>query len=554
MIVPDKSLVLSGTGQKIPFCNVQTVGSGGTNQNHVVQKALRSDTNCGVYSDNCLPIPARSGDDQSFSEHDMRYSQTLSESSATLEVNMPSQNTLPATTTNTVMLNPMEITCSPLQSAQNVMTAMSSPNSQPQVQLQQHQIENYSLKNEAASLEDLMYDDKDMVCDFEGAMATDAIGVPQFNHCPTGTGSGSSNGNTSGGSQAESGNGGQSHYVTGYSLQNCGSSMVTGGNGGGGLGGGGDDDPSKNNRHLQRSHYTEGNVFEDVEQDDFARNVSEPCINARLEELGCLQLPFLHHLEPSEISNEFDNLPRVEPMEESSDLASPLPVSVPVTPVPATAIAIPVSESISSSPPVHNRPSELVMQCTSSAGSHMSDTSTPQLSYPIQVSTPQQQQQTLPPRPSQQLQGGSIPPISPAVVPTPANDCPFDCSRFEENCKIFFELVVRKDLPTEDFQSTRDALLFSEKFCMDIGEIMRNPCDLKVSNHVCATVADFRFDSEQSKFVFSIPADCKTLHVHMFIERERCVCVCVWGGGGGGGLGERLIASFTIYPTVPLFK
>ena len=539
MIVPDKSLVLSGTGQKIPFCNVQTVGSGGTNQNHVVQKALRSDTNCGVYSDNCLPIPARSGDDQSFSELDMRYSHTFSESSATLEVNMLSQNTLPAMTTNTVVLNPM-VTTSPLQSAQNVVTVMSPPNSQPQVQLQQHQIENYSLKNEAASRVVLSYGAEDMD-GVEGVTAMDASGVPQFNHCPTGTGSGSSNGNTSGGSQAESGNGGQSHYVTGYSLRNCGSSMVTGGNGGGGLGGGGDDDPSKNNRHLQRSHYTEGNVFEDSDSEDFARNVSDPCINAHLEELGCLQLPFLPHLEQIEISNELYDLPRVEPMEESSDLAPPLPrmpspVFVPVTSVPATAIAIPVSESISSSPTVHNRPSELVMQPTSSAGSHMSYTSTPQLSYPIQVSTPQRQQPIFPVCHPQQQRECSMPPPSPAAPPTPANVRPFDCRRYEENGKIYLELLVRKDLPADKLQCTLRCFFHSVQFCMDIGEIMRDPCDLKVSNHVCATVADFRYDSEQSKLVFSIPAECKFLHVCLcVIERERQS----WGGRGGGGERER---------------
>ena len=549
MNLPDNSLVLSGTGQTIPFRNVQAVGRGG---NRVVQKALRSDTNWGVYSDNNLPIPAFGGCDPTISEQDFH---AVPDSITTLPLNMAQQNTLPITPSVTVLESPM-LTTSP------ALPAMSQPLIQSQQQ--QQQMEDASYQTEPASLEDLMYDDEDMVCDLEGAMATDASGVPPFNHCPTGTGSGSSNGNTSGGSQAESGNGGQSHYVTGYSLRNCGSSMVTGGNGGGGLGGGGDDDPSKNNRHLQRSHYAEGNVFEDVEQDDFARIIDDT-----LEELCGQNMPFIPNLQTSEIFHEGDSLPGgntagtpgdnmmayyskfdssgggLQPMEESSDLAPPLPrmpsqKSVPITPVPATSIAIPVSDSISSSfdmikmmkkqrkpPPVNNRPSELNFQPPSPASSYISAPSpatsmppptphTPQLSYPVQVSTPQRQQQILPPRPRQQRER-SMPPPSPAPPPTPANVRPFDCRRFEENGKIYLELLVRKDLPADELQFTLKCFFHSVQFCMDIGEIMRDPCDLKVSNHVCATVADFRFDSEQSKLVFSIPADCKSLHVRVCV-------------------------------------
>lgn len=135
--------------------------------------------------------------------------------------------------------------------------------------------------------------------------------------------------------------------------------------------------------------------------------------------------------------------------------------------------------------------------------------STPNLSHPVQVSTPGTP--TPPPKRAPSL-APEMPPPSPAAPPTPANVRPFDCSRYEENGKMFLELLVRNDLPETERRFTLQAFFHSAQFCMDLTEIMRNPADLKISNHVCANICDFKFDSEQSKLVFSIPANCKSLH------------------------------------------
>ena len=54
------------------------------------------------------------------------------------------------------------------------------------------------------------------------------------------------------------------------------------------------------------------------------------------------------------------------------------------------------------------------------------------------------------------------------------------------------------------------AFFHSAQFCMDVMQIMHNPCDLKILNHVYASICDFKFNSKQNKLVFSIPADCKS--------------------------------------------
>ena len=424
---------------------------------------------------------------------------------------------------------------------------MSVAELQPQLLTQQNiqQQQDASYQTEPASLEDLMNDGDDEAMPMD-AMCGAATPAPQFNQCPTGTGGGSAGG----GSQAESGSGGQSTFVTGYSSQNFGPSMVAGGSGGGGLGGsGGDDDPFNNNRpiQLQRDHYADGNVLIDSDTEELLR-----FIEGDFEEMGTPGQAFIPTLQTSEIFSEIDNLSGVlattpgdnmmgyysrfdlsggglQPMEESSVSSDPVPATPQAphpVPISTTPVSVPVSDSIGNSfdmiklmkkqkkVPVLNRPSDLTFQPPSPAGSYVSAPSpTPSTPYPIQVSTPQRQEALplqLPQKPQQQQERApSMPPPSPASPPTPVNVRPFDCRRYEENGKMYLEMLVRKDLPEADRRFTLTAFFHAAQFCMDLGETMRDPCDLKVSNHVCANICDFRFDSEQSKLVFSIPSDCK---------------------------------------------
>jgi hypothetical protein len=466
-------------------------------------------------------------------------------------------------------------------------------NEQNSLQLQQQ--DSYHL-SEPASLEDLMNTDNlmDFVDTDDMAMPAN---TPQFNHCPTGSG----NGNNNGGSQAESGNSGQSHCVTGYSHQNYGPSMITGGNGGG-LGGGGDDDPYWNNRAPLRDHYVDGNVFANPDADDILRYIEEN----QFEDMSGPSVPFKPDVQRSEIFPEIDNLSGntattpsgdnmmayyskfdssgggLQPMEESSNpspatppptggiapaistpptgvspaISTPGQVQTPavsMTPVPVAATTTTGSDSIGSAfdmikimkkpcklprPPT-SRPSNLTLEppvspaysYASSAPSPgipptPSSISTPHLSHPVQVSTPGT------PTPTKRAPSVApeMPPPSPAAPPTPANVRPFDCGRYEENGKLYFELLVRNDLPEAERRFTLQAFFHSAQFCMDLADVMRNPADLKISNHVCANICDFKFDSEQSKLVFSIPADCK-LPLCVCVFMCLCVYLCVWWGG-----------------------
>ena len=440
---------------------------------------------------------------------------------------------------------------------------MSVPGLQSQSLTQENlQHQDASYQTEPASLEDLMNDINDEAMPMD-AMCGASTPTPQFNQCPTGTGGGSSGG----GSQAESGSGGQSTFVTGYSTQNYGPSMVAGGNGGGGLGGsGGDDDPFNNNRPipLQRDHYADGTVFTDAETEDLLR-----FIEGDLEEVGTQGQAFIPTLQTSEIFSEIDNLPgglattprdnnmmayyskfdlsggSLQPMEESSVGSSPVP-AVPQTPYPVheptTPVSVPASDPISNSfdmiklmkkqkkVPVLSRPSDLTFQPPSPAGSYVSAPSPasmpPSTPYPVQVSTPQRNEVLplqLPQKPQQRERAPSMPPPSPASPPTPVNVRPFDCRRYEENGKMYLEMLVRKGLPEADRRFTLTAFFHAAQFCMDLGETMRDPCDLKVSNHICANICDFKFDSAQSKLVFSIPSDCKCMHGCMYVYEGRRV-------------------------------
>ena len=534
-----QNIVLSGTGQEISHRNLQPVGCG-PNQNRAVRNALSSDKRWMGHSENNLPIPTGNCN-PTIPEHEMQFVQAVSGSvscNTTLPVSVAPRNAMSLTTTMTVLESPM-LTSPSFQGVPTMSAGLQQQN---------------TFQSEPVSLEDLMNSDDPMI-DFGNngelmALPTMDISTPQFNQCPNG-GSNSSNGN-SGGSQAESGNGGQSHCVTGYSHQNYGPSMVTGG-GGGGVGGNGGDDPFNNrDRPLQRDHYADGNVFIDTEEDDLLR-----IIEGQLEDPTGQSMAFIPTLETSEIFAEIDTLPGgnvttpgdnmmayyskfdsapggLQPMEESAVVSNPPPApTVPTTaatPVTATVTA-PVSDSIGNSfdmikmmkkqrkPPM-NRPSDLSFPPPSPAESYGSapspavppTPSTPQLSRPVQVSTPQRQQ--VPPQPPQRAP--SMPPPSPASPPTPANVRPFDCRRYEEDGKLYLELLVRKDLPEADYRITLAAFFHSVQFCMDLSDIMRNPCDLKVSNHVCANICDFRFDSAQSKLVFSIPSNCKLELVGVF--------------------------------------
>ena len=581
------AIVLSGTGQEISHRNFQQSVSTGANQNRVVRNALSSDKRWMEHSENYLPIP-NGGYNPTIPEDEMGFVQAVSVSSSadtTLPVSVGPRNTTMAPMT--VLESPMVTT----PSSQSV-PVMSNGGAQFQQQgafqnLQLQQQNSYQL-SEPASLEDLMYDNDPMmdIVDSIPGIPVDIGAVPQFNQCPTG-----SSNNNNGGSQAESGNSGQSHFVTGYSHQNYGPSMITGGAGGsGGLGGSGGDDPYRNNRGLQRDHYADGNIFVDSDDNDFLRIVGEN----QLDDIsGPGVMTLMPTLGTSEMFAEIDQLPTgsattpagdnmmayyskfdssgggLQPMEESSNSADPAPaISTPATgisptistpagmspaistpaqaqtPVPASttlptaatttttttpvpATATPGSDSIGGAfdmikmmnkqqkplprPPT-TRPSNLTLEppvspaySYTSAPSPVPPTpSTPHLPHPVQVSTPG----TPAPQRAPSV-APEMPPPSPAAPPTPANVRPFDCRRYEENGKMFLELLVRNDLPEAERRFTLQAFFHSAQFCMDLTDIMRNPCDLKISNHVCASICDFKFDSEQSKLVFSIPANCK---------------------------------------------
>ena len=548
-----------------------------SNQNAAVKNALSSDQRWVGHSDNNLPIPAGSCD-PTMSEEDMLFMLTASHvCSTTLPVSVAPQNTMPAMSATTVLESPM-VTSSSSTSLQGgvfpiVSSVVAEPyNSQFQQQQQQwpqqqRQADSSSYHTEPASLEDLMDEADEPIYDI-GVGGQDAMALPMdassaplppqlpgINQCPTG--SGSSNGGNGGGSQAESGSGGQGHCVTGYSHQNYGPSMVTGGGGGLGGSGGDDEDPFQNNRPIQRGHYTDGNVFVDNAEEDILRIIGD----FGVEDL-CHDMSLIPTLETSEIFSDMDHLPlgghnASTPADNTMDYYSkfdssggglqPIAATDKILPVPAAPgkrkmpISVPVSDSIGSSfdmikmmktqrkpRPINNnggssRPSELLFQPPSPATSYVSAASpadsvppptpsTPQLSFPVQVSTPQQQPLLQPQR------APSMPPPSPASPPTPVNVRPFDCRRYKENEKLFLELHVRQDLPREDKQLALKAFFGSVQFSMDLEEMMRNPCNLMISNHVCAKICDFSFDSEQSKLVFSFPADC---------EFPLCVCVCV---------------------------
>ena len=609
------TILLSGTGQQISHRNFQQTVSGGANQNRVIRNALSSDKRRTGYSENHLPIP-NGVCDPTIPEEEMRFVLAVSDSSSyntTLPVSVgPCNTAMPVMAPMTVLESPMMTTPSfqsvPTMSNGSVQLQQQQNAFQSEQNSLQLQQQNSSQLSEPASLEDLMNNDDEPTCmmDFvdNSALALPvSSSMPQFNQCPTGT---SSNNNNNGGSHAESGNGGHSHCVTGYSHQNYGPSMVTGGTGGGGLGGsGGGDDPYKNNRTLQRDPYAEGNVFIDSETEDLLRIIE----GSQFDELTGQSMALMPNLQTSEIFSELDNLSGnnattpgdnmmayyskfdssgggLQPMEESVTSTDPSPaistpagispamptpagispalstpagislaISTPAgmspamstptqvqgmpipasthvptattTPVPVTATT-PGSDSIGSvfdmikmmnkprkqlpRPPAI-RPSNLVLEPPSPAGSFMSapspvppTPSTPHLSHPVQVSTPR-----LPPTPQRAPSvSADMPPPSPASPPTPANVRPFDCQRYEEDGKIFLELLVRNDLPEAERRFTLQAFFSSAQFCMDLTDVMRNPCDLKISNHVCANICDFKFDSEQSKLVFSIPANCKS--------------------------------------------
>ena len=574
------TIVLTGTGQEISHRNFQQSVNTGANQNRVVRNALSSDKRWMEHSENYLPIP-NGGYNPSIPEDEMGFVQAVSVSSSadtTLPVNVGPRNTTMAPMT--VLESPMVTTPSfqsvPIMSNGGVQFQQQGAFQGEHNSLQLQQQSSHQL-SEPASLEDLMNDDLPMDLVDALAIPVDLGVLPQFNQCPTGSS------NNNGGSQAESGNGGQSHCVTGYSHQNYGPSMVTGGAGGngGGLGGSGNDDPYWNNRALLRDHYIDGNVFANPDTDDILRYIEEN----QLDDVSGPGIAFRPDVQRSEIFPEIDNLSGntattpsgdnmmayyskfdssgggLQPMEESSNsdpspaittpsagvspaistpaqVQTPMPASTPL-PTAATSTTTPVlvtttpgSDSIGGAfdmikmmnkqrkplprPPTM-RPSNLTLEpppspaCSyTSAPSPIPPTpSTPYLSHPVQVSTPG----TPTPHRAPSV-APEMPPPSPAAPPTPANVRPFDCRRYEENGKIFLELLVRNDLPEAERRFTLQAFFHSAQFCMDLTESMRNPCDLKISNHVCASICDFRFDSEQSKLVFSIPANCKLLCVN----------------------------------------
>ena len=568
------AIVLTGTGQEISHRNFQQQSVGaGANQNRVVRNALSSDKRWMEHSENYLPIPNGSYN-PTIPEDEMGFVQAVSVSSSadtTLPVNVGPRNTIMAPMT--VLESPMVTTPSfqsvPVMSNGGVQFQQQGSFQSEQNSLQLQQQNSYQL-SEPASLEDLMNNDDPMMDIVESVLAN----TPQFNQYPTGVG------NNNGGSQAESGNGGQSHCVTGYSHQNYGPSMVTGGNGG--LGGSGNNDPYWNNRAPLLRDHVDGNVFANPDTDDILRYIEEQ----QFDDISGPGIPFKPDVQRSEIFPEIDNLSGntattpsgdnmmayyskfdssgggLQPMEESSNspdpspatanatgitpavsspptgvspaistpaqVQTPMPVSTPVPTATSPVMPTPGSDSIGSMIdmvkmmktkrklplPPSSRPSNLTLEppvspaySYSSAPSPVPPTpSTPHLSHPVQVSTPG----TPNPQRAPSAAPSDIPPPSPVAPPTPANVRPFDCRRYEENGKIFLELLVRNDLPEAERRFTLQAFFHSAQFCMDLTDIMRNPCDLKISNHVCANICDFKFDSEQSKLVFSIPADCKS--------------------------------------------
>ena len=586
------TIVLTGTGQEISHRNFQQQPVGaGANQNRVVRNALSSDKRWMEHSENYLPIP-NGGYNPTIPEDEMCFVQAVSVSSsadATLPVNMGPRSSSATMAPMTVLESPMVTTPSfqsvPVMSNDGSVQFQQQGSFQSEQNSLQLQQQNSYQLSEPASLEDLMNNDDPMMDFVDSILAN----TPQYVQCPTGTG----NSNSNGGSQAESGNGGQSHCVTGYSHRNYGPSMVTGGNGGGLGGSGGDDDPYWNNRASLRDHYVDGNVFANPDAEDILRYIEE----SQLDDLSGPGIAFKPEVQRSEIFPEIDNLSGntvttpsgdnmmayyskfdssgggLQPMEESSNpssaTGSPPPptatagitpaISTGVSPTISTApaqvqtpmpaasthvpptvaksttytpvTATPSSDSIGSSfdmirlmkkqhkfpRPPSSRPSNLTLEPpVSPAYSYTSAPSpspipavprtptTPHLSHPVQVSTPG----TPTPKRAPSV-APEMPPPSPAAPPTPANVRPFDCRRYEENGKIFLELLVRNDLPDAERRFTLQAFFHSAQFCMDLSDLMRNPADLKISYDVCASICDFKFDSEQSKLVFSIPSDCK---------------------------------------------